>query len=763
MSSTESAVAHASIENGQPRFHDLAEHLRATAALAAGFAQGFGAADWAHLAGIWHDLGKYRAGFQRKLRVAVDVDAHIETAATRISHSHAGAKHAQRELGKQKGEILAFLIAGHHTGLPDRDESSGAGASLRARLASPMAQTEYQEAMSGGVPADLLAADTPPTSACPGGRDGFALWLRLLFSCLVDADFLDSERFFDLSKHSARSGYPTLQALKSAFDAHMAALSAAACGDGASPSAVNRIRAEVLAQCRAKGADARLKPGFFRLTVPTGGGKTLSSLAFALEHAVRHERRRIVYAIPYTSIIEQTAEVFRSAFAALGDNAVIEHHSNLDVSELRENHASRLAADNWDAPLIVTTNVQLFESLHASRTSRCRKLHNLAGSVIVLDEAQMLPRDFLAPVLRVLRLLVAHYGVSVVLCTATQPMLATRRAPVTNAVLLDGIDDAHDLIDDPLVLYDALRRVDIHMPADPNAPTSWEDLAAGIVAEPAALVIVNTRRQARDLFQLLSDPDAVHLSALMCPAHRSRAIHDIQRRLRARREGDPRPLRVISTSLVEAGVDLDFPAVFRALAGLDSIAQAAGRCNREGRRERGNVHVFVPPGAPPRDTAGHAQLVTKEMTREGLLGDPLAPATFRTYFDRYYAKGGFDKQEIGHLLHPDQAAFRTAAEKFRLIDEDAETVIVPYKPEPDQPSPAGQWLHMLDKQGDAKWLRRKLQRYGVNVPRQIFDRMLRNGDVEERAGLWFAVDSRYDKVLGLLLPDDHGAAESLVF
>jgi CRISPR-associated endonuclease/helicase Cas3 len=657
--------------------------------------------------------------------------------------------------------LLAFLIAGHHAGLPDLDPSDGAGTSLKARLSSEDGKRERAEAIAQAIPVDILAGEKPD-ARFPGDSEGFALWLRMLFSCLVDADFLDTEAYYTPERAARRGEYPSLADMKRVLDAHLHEMSA--CASATGMSVVDAHRAEVLAACRAKAA---LAPGFFTLTVPTGGGKTLSSLAFALEHALAHGKRRIVYAIPYTSIIEQNAKVFHDVFAPLGDDIVVEHHSNLDIDERKENHSNRLAAENWDAPLIVTTNVQLFESLHAARTSQCRKLHNLVDSVIVLDEAQMLPRGFLAPILRVLKLLVAHYGVTVVLCTATQPMLASRREPVTNRKRFDGIDEAHEIIDAPDALYEALQRVDIHLPVDFNASRSWEQIADDIRRHDCVLAIVNARKDARELFRLSCDDDAVHLSALMCAAHRSAVIADIRERLGARRNGtSDRPLRVVSTQLVEAGVDLDFPVVHRALAGLDSIAQAAGRCNREGKLDgKGQVHVFIPPSSPPPGLLLQGEQTTRELAANGGSFDPLAPDTFCRYFDLLYGKGELDAKDILSLLEPDRAAFRSAAERFRLIDDAGETMIVPYNPDggSNETSPVHGWLAVLAKDGDAKWARRKLQRYTVNVPRWQFDRLVERGDVEERAGLWLALDSRYDPVFGLLLPDDTGKPSDYVF
>lgn len=741
--------------------HLLADHLRAVAALASGFSESFDSSQWGYLAGLWHDLGKYRAGFQRYVRQTSD--AHIEGKVTGRdkTHSTAGALHALDRLGRGAGRILAFVIAGHHAGLPDSDPADGGNTSLKHRTGptNSDSQREYREALAEAIPQDIRGAMAPGT-LCEAAKADAALWLRMLFSALVDADFLDTEAYFTPEKATARACRP-LAALKDALDEHLRTVSADAAAGGLS--LVNAKRAEVLAACRAKAA---LPPGFFTLTVPTGGGKTLSSLAFALEHALKHGKRRVVYAIPYTSIIEQTAEVFRKALAGLGEDCVVEHHSNLDIDERKEDHANRLAAENWDAPLVVTTNVQLFESLHAARTSRCRKLHNLVDSVIVLDEAQMLPRDFLAPVLRTLKLLVEHYGVTVVLCTATQPMLASRHEPITGRLLLDGIDAAREIVDTPESLFAGLNRVNVHLPADFRQAVAWETLAEDIRRHDCVLAIVNTRKDARELCQLLGD-DAVHLSAAMCAEHRSHVIAEVRARLQDQRDGtDPPPLRLVSTQLVEAGVDLDFPVVYRALAGMDSIAQAAGRCNREGRLDgAGQVVVFVPPHGAPPGLSKQGEQATRDLAGRGLLEDPLAPATFRTYFDRLYAQADtFDRQEILGLLRPDRAAFRTAAQRFRLIDDDSETVIVPYHPDDDsgEATPVHGWLAALAKDGNAKWARRKLQRYTVNVRRRVFNAMLAQGDVEERGGLWVALSVAYDRQFGLVVGEQFIASQKLI-
>jgi CRISPR-associated endonuclease/helicase Cas3 len=738
--------------------HLLADHLQSVAKLAAAFAQDGWAAGtaegWAHLAGLWHDLGKYRPGFQRYVRLSDNSDAHIEgrVPGRDKTHSAAGALWAMETLGAHHGErgklaarVLAYVIAGHHAGLDDWHGG------LAQRLASADAMAELQEAKAAQPPASILDAGAfvPDLSAIPGGAAGFALWVRLLFSCLVDADFLDTEAHFDAAKPARRGGFPSLDAMRGALDAHLQTLSA-----GAQASSVNTLRAQVLRQCQTQ---ATLAPGFFSLTVPTGGGKTLSSLAFALNHALAHGQRRVVYAIPYTSIIEQTADVFRDALQALGEDVLIEHHSQAEAAHQDETARSRLACENWDAPLIVTTNVQLFESLFATKTSRCRKLHRLANSVIVLDEAQQLPPEFLQAILDVLNLLVKHYGVTVLLCTATQPALSST-AYFDPAMNLRGIEGVREIIAEPDELFDALKRVDVELPKDWSAASSWADIAERIAEHDCVLAIVSTRKAARELHRLLP-PDTLHLSALMCGAHRKAVIAHIKSRLLAKQLGtDTQPLRVVSTQLVEAGVDIDFPVVFRALAGLDALAQAAGRCNREGRLAgRGKVVVFVPPTQPP---PGHLRKAAQACisTLHGQHADPLARGLFANYFRQFYSAVDLDAKRIVPMLkvQPDLAVqFRSAGEAFRLVDDqDSATVVVRYA---EHAHEIDSLLGQLRSEGPARWLMRKLQRYTVSIHQRLATQMLAQGSLSlPMPGLYVQVNASnlYDPRLGLVLDAD---------
>ena len=741
--------------DGSPRGHDLAEHLQQVGAGAAANAAAFGAADWARLAGLWHDLGKYRPGFQLYIRDCAD--AHIEgrVPSKDKTHSAAGALHALEALasrhgpaGKLAAPVLAYLIAGHHAGLADWHGG------LKGRLASDDARREYADALST-APAAILETDIPLNlkDAVPGGiltHGAFALWLRMLFSTLVDADFLDTEAFMDAGKADARGNFPTLAEMHGAYNAHMACFAA--------DTPVRRIRADILRQCRSKATAA---PGLYTLTVPTGGGKTLASLGFALDHALAHGKRRVIYAIPYTSIIEQTADVFRDVFASLGRECVVEHHSQAESDPADETSASRLACENWDAPLVVTTNVQLFESLFAARTSRCRKLHRLVGSVLILDEAQQLPPEFLQPILDVLRLLIRHYGVTVVLCTATQPALTTTDYfdPSMN---LRGLDDATELMDDPDALYAALKRVDVRLPADFTLPTEWPALADELADHDSVLAIVNTRGGARELHRRMPK-GTLHLSALMCGAHRKDVIDHITARLTARREGhDTAPLRVVSTQLVEAGVDLDFPVVYRALAGLDSIAQAAGRCNREGALpEPGKVFVFVPPGKIPAGSLKQGAQACRNVLH-GTTENPLDRTLIEAYFRQFYTSADLDKHGIVKLLTPAPTRddplpvdFGKAADKFRLIPDTQAPVVVRYRGPDGKSEKVAALLGKIDKDGPNRGLMRSLQRYTVTLQKEVADKLLAQGEltlVPQVPGLYAqANDTMYDDICGLFV------------
>ncbi len=718
--------------NGEWKVHPLEEHLREVGRIAGKKAASFGSNDWAQLAGLWHDLGKYRPAFQSYLRRAsgYDTEAHIEGKG-KVDHSTAGALYAFDKLNNI-GVVLAYLIAGHHAGLPDWFSVESAGATLSNRIDEGKKKHYLDEALKEQVPKHILNPILP-TSKSVGGSEGLHLWIRMLFSCLVDADFLDTESFMSPEKSEFRDTDYSLKSFKIQFDHYIEQKQATA-----TQSVVNQIRREILSDCRNA---AQHEPGVFSLTVPTGGGKTLSGMAFALEHALKYDKKRIVIVIPYTSIIEQTAKQYRDIF---GDG-VIEHHSNLEPQQ--EDSASRLATENWDAPVIVTTNVQLLESLFAAKSSRCRKLHNLVNSVIIMDEAQLLPPEFLQPTLDILNMLVKYYGVSLVLSTATQPALASRKDSF-GKTRLRGFDHIHEIIPNVPELNAKLTRVTISVPENLKSRSSWEDIAQQILQYDSVLAIVNTRKDSQALYALMPK-DTLYLSGLMCGQHRSKVIGDIKQKF-ARGES----VRVISTQLVEAGVDLDFPVVYRALTGLDSIIQASGRCNREGKLSKGKVFVFVPPNQSPKGMLRFAEQATINILSQ-CPENLIDPWLYSQYFEHYFSQTNLDAKGIVELLTKDASQgyvqFRSAAEKFKIIDDSAtHNILIPYDQE------AEKWIGILrSKNTEAQLTRqakRRLQRYSVTVYESQFKKLRDIGAIEEiTLGIWaICVTNAYDETKGLL-------------
>jgi CRISPR-associated endonuclease/helicase Cas3 len=770
-------IAHSQNEAGD--WHGLACHLGKVDALAAAFSSAWGDTLWAGLAGAWHDLGKARPGFQRHIHR--DPNAHIEgrVPGAEKTHSAAGALHARAEFGRLLdarsadglARVLQYLIAGHHAGLADWQPQDGHGG-LAPRLADAAAQNEYEEALRSLTDAGetlRAAPDAATLSAAArallGQSEPMArsLALRMLFSALVDADFLDTEAHFETAQNKRRADFPPLNQYADQLQAHLRELSARVQSSGQADTPVMAARAQVQQACL---KSATQPPGVFTLTVPTGGGKTLSSLAFALEHARHHGMRRVVYAIPYTSIIEQTASVFAAIF---GEGSVIEHHTQAESSPGEETTASRLACENWDAPLIVTTNVQLFESLFANRTSRCRKLHRLAGSIIVLDEAQMLPPEFLQPILDALGVLLARYRISLVLCTATQPVLTDRAWPDTRRGLR-GLPTPRAILPAPAALFDQLRRTEIRWPADLSTPAELPALAEQLEAERCALVILNTRKDAIELARMLPRESTLHLSAAMCGAHRAQVISDIRARLGRNTAAACDTLHVISTQLIEAGVDVDFPVVWRALAGLDSIAQAAGRCNREGRQPGlGQVRVVVRPIPRLLAQLRSAAETTVSLHAEGL-PDALAPEAFERYFQLFYARQkSLDAHGICDLLSerngPLEFNFRSAAAKFKLIDDDGQaSLLIPLQLKLEGHDHLPPLIAQLARGDTDRWLLRSVQRYVVNVRQRQLDDLLKSRAVSPLAsGLYLLEDDhRYDARFGLLPSDNPLDAMTMV-
>ncbi|RYD05561.1 hypothetical protein N752_09450 [Desulforamulus aquiferis] len=490
-------------------------------------------------------------------------------------------------------------------------------------------------------------------------------FIRFLYSCIVDADFLDTERALNSEKSNLRKQKYCLKALSRKLEQYIERLC-----NGAQDTFVNRKRKNILLNCNEK---ANELPGLFTLTVPTGGGKTLSSLSFALKHAVKYGKERVIYVIPYTSIIEQNAAVFRKI---LGDENVLEHHSNFSYPQdnYREERAEsatdimqiiKLATENWDMPIIATTNVQFFESLFAARSSRCRKLHNLVNSVIVIDEAQMLPSEFLKPCLSSIMELITNYKSTIVLCTATQPNISK--------LIPEGVKTI-EIIDDPAELYQDFKRVSVK-----NLGTiSDDELEEQLALQEQVLCIVNSKKHARLLYERINGEGAYHLSTRMCPAHRTDILEQVKGRLKA-----GITCRVVSTQLIEAGVDIDFPVVYRSMAGIDSIAQSAGRCNREGLRPEGKVYVFMPgeKHGIPRGWLNRTATLGKRIIENH--EDPLGLEGVKEYFSSLYDidDSQLDKNNILKEIRELEAywsfQFRAIEEKFKLIQDNTCSIIIP--------------------------------------------------------------------------------------
>ncbi|MCK0206696.1 CRISPR-associated endonuclease Cas3'' [Starkeya koreensis] len=760
------AAVHAHSLAGRPRdeWETLAEHSAAVGALAASFAEPLGWAEVLRLAATLHDIGKASPEFQAYIAGERFSGGDHSSAGARIALDHYG-----KGPGRALGTLLAAIIAAHHAGLAD-----GSDLNRRMEAAHHLVPADWQH-HAGALPD--AAALTPRAPPPAGGPKGFA-WaflLRMLFSCLVDADFIATEGFYARAtgERIERGNHTDLVVLRDRLAAFMAEKRASA------PSTpLNALRAGILDHAMAKAA---LPPGLFSLTVPTGGGKTLASLSFALEHAVRHGLRRVILVIPYTSIIEQSAQVFREALGAQDD--VLEHHASFDWEAARGRRAAddeapdalaklQRAAENWDVPIVVTTAVQFFESLFANRTSRCRKLHNIAGSVVVLDEVQTLPLPLLLPSLAAIEQLALNYRTSVILCTATQPALRRIDGALLDAKRVPlGLDlpEARELAPDPAGLYARLRRVAVERRTDPVPDAT---IAARFAEQPQMLCIVNTRGHARALFDAIRAlPGAVHLSTLMCARHRRRVLADLRAKLKARE-----PVRLVATSLIEAGVDISFPEVWRAAAGIDAIAQAAGRCNREGELKDaagtpglGRVVVFEPAeGHLQHDIRLRWQAAQPVFDKHA---DPLGLDAVKQYFaELYWQKGeaakAFDAAKveaypgilpaIGDAASGLDSPFRSIAEAFRMIDEEAmEPVVVPWKADPQDDDARSLLARIAAAELPRTADLRRLQQYVVPIPKKARDEWLLRGVLTPvhrslgEAMLRFADDAHYRPETGV--------------
>ena len=727
--------AHSGNKADKSDWQRLSDHLKKVGCIAAENARYFDAAILAENAGLLHDLGKYTEKFQKRLE-----------GGKRVDHATAGAKAAIQKWGRF-GRLLAYIIAGHHVGLANGIDIGVNRSTLEDRVKKIIPELDYIWEEEVELPDELSFPSIKSAENFEGFQ--FAFLTRMLFSCLVDADFLDTEKFYlELEgKKQKRGNHLPLNKLQQVLNNHLENLRKKAVNS--SSGTVNDLRQEVLEYSKKQ---ALLSPGLFSLTVPTGGGKTLTSMAFALDHAIVNQLRRVIYVIPFTSIIEQNAKVFRDVFKELGEDIVLEHHSAFDDAKFDGKEETkdklRLVMENWDTPVVVTTAVQFFESLFSDRTSKCRKLHNITGSVIILDEAQMLPLKLLRPTMAAIDELSRNYKCTVVLCTATQPALK-------DPDFHNGFQNVREIAPDPEKLYTRLERVTVqHIGVQTD-----EQLAERIQNNKQILVIVNNRRHAHALFELIDDGAGhYHLTTLMCAAHRRKVLVEIRKQLKV-----GKPCKVISTSLIEAGVDVDFPMVMRAETGLDSVAQAAGRCNREGLKlkEESDVLIFTSPEwkAPPELDQYAASMRHVMRNHEGGL---LTPEAIKAYFEDVYWRKG-NKLDAKKLLkiHRDHYAkltfsFQTIASEYRIIESHMHPIIIVYD---DEAECLIKKLRYAEFVGS---IARKLQPYLVQVPEQAFVALKSAGAIAriqpERFGdqFWELINrSLYNKEAGINWDDPY--------
>ncbi|MCC8159105.1 MAG: CRISPR-associated helicase Cas3' [Phascolarctobacterium sp.] len=726
--------------NNAEEVQSLLDHLQGTAQKCRTFAEAFHAGALGEVAGLYHDIGKYSQGFYKRIMKKVG----------KVDHSTAGAIETAK-IYSDFGLLLALCIAGHHGGLPNvgTPVSKAGDGTLLGRLKKDLSGDLDYSAYKNEVIKPDTELQIPQWDILPDQKYSAAFFIRMLFSCLVDADFLDTEAFCDADKQDLRTGFASIEELDRRLSAHLAKFSKPV-------SEINKKRTQILNECLQK---AEAEPGLFSLTVPTGGGKTLSSLAFALKHAQKYGKQRVIYVIPYTSIIEQTADVFRDILNINKDeNNVIEHHMNVNYDRTNteneidieiDEQKRKLAAENWDAPVIVTTNVQFFESLYGNRTSKCRKLHNIVNSVIVFDEAQMLPNDYLQPCIRAIAELVAYYKVSAVLCTATQPSL--------NKLFPDNFK-INEICSDVQGLYNFFKRASYEQ-------VEFKDenlLAQKLNEEKQVLCITNSRKEAQNIFDGLQgdkNESVFHLSTCMYPAHRREVLGKIRSCLKT---GEP--CKVVTTSLIEAGVDVDFPVVYREMAGLDNIIQAAGRCNREGRLapERGKVFVYNLAEADYGKLPAFVKLpksITEMIMQD--FEDMASVEAIKEYFDRlHYIKGsGLDTKEILNKIIKEPFMFKEIAEKFVLIEENTRTIFVNRNEESEK------LAGVLRSGVRTRELLRQASQYTVQVYEDQFQKMLAAGKVEaldpEQQVNILLDKAMYDDAKGLFLDLESGQGISL--
>ncbi len=697
------------------------DHQRGVAERAETFAAEFGMAEWGCVLGLLHDKGKEKKAFQQHIikESGLNPEARVEGD---FKHAYVGALIAKK-LFPQQHLLIDNALMGHHRGLYD--------------------DGEMKDVMKSEIPDDVSVESIDAHLDIPrlGKPQDIHHLQRMLYSCLVDADYLDTEAFMQPEQSKQRGRYDSLAVLEEKLDEYLSKLK-----KDAPDTEVNRIRNEVQQCCI---MESNNKPGFFSLTVPTGGGKTLASVLWSIKHAVRNNLNRIIIAIPYTSIITQTASVLRNIF---GEENVLEHHSNVDGSKLNDKELTdrlKLATENWDYPIIVTTNVQFFESLFSNKPSDCRKLHNIAKSVLIFDEVQTLPIAFLQPIVDTFDTLKRVFGASILFTTASQPVLSGEIMGTNPFVSFKGLSEIREIIPQEANLHNRLRRVEIRFDEERK---NYDEIAEQIAKYQQVLCIVNTRNDAKEIFtRLPKEGICLHLSRMMCPEHVRDTIAKVKTALN---NPDNSIIRVVATQLIEAGVDIDFPVVFRQEAGLDSILQAAGRCNREGKLDRGETFVFGFQKPLPRGFMTQTNNARLAMGKEY---DWFSPEAMEAYFRQLYSRvDSFDKANIKDLLYKSEMQFETAASEFQLIDDNTTSIIVNWKNSMEM-------VERLKRDGVSYSLMKALSQYSVNVRNNDLKKLTDAGAVEEvLEGIYMVgAPDFYDKEIGLVT-GNHWLEESLI-
>jgi CRISPR-associated endonuclease/helicase Cas3 len=714
--------AHTKGQNGKEDF--LLDHLRNVGIMAKSYADKFNSGALAFWLGLLHDLGKINPQFQSYLSAMEEDRSHPKT-----PHAIWGAAFIYDLLWcknkKDAWKEFGLPIYGHHAGL----EAHSLASQKFAQFLREDPSTLQSMVSAWAELQQYFALETPSFKIA--NKTHREMHVRMVFSALVDADYLATEEHFEPEKTSMRGKWPELPELWKRFQINQNELLKKA---EANPTKVNRIRGEVYYSCLIA---AKEKPGVFKLTVPTGGGKTRSGLAFALQHAIQNKLRRIIVVLPYTSIIDQTASEYREILEK-DFPCVLEHHSQMDIPDEKEEQdlkhlRYRLASENWDAPLIVTTTVQLFESLFANKPGRARKIHNIAKSVIILDEVQTLPPQLLKPTLDVLRDLVDNYGVSLVLSTATQPAFDNKHylKPFQDIEVKEIVPDyPRHFIKLQRVKYNFLRE-----------ELDWSKLAEKIKNLSQVMVVLNTRKDTLALIDTLGKSNHIyHLSTLLCGRHRKDKLKEICQRLE-----DGQPVRLISTQVVEAGVDLDFPVVFRAIGPLDRIVQAAGRCNREGKLDKGQVFIFEPSeGRMPRGPYFAGFQKAKVMLDENDANTLSEPQIFKEYFNRLYSDLDLDEAKV--QIHREALDYPKVANLYRIIPDITLPVVVRYG---DYERPLSNWRIHPSR---TAW--RRLHPFIINVFEHEAAEYIQDGIMEDIGNNLYRWNGKYDDKIGAIAKYD---------